>query len=91
MGTCTPADWVHLQAARFSLKAEQLRQRTPSVVFYMQSVGDDSALLRVALLDTDLLPPPLSLVTVALVPLIFLLFQLCGFFWWLGVSDACSN
>ena len=38
----------------------------------------DSALARVALLDIDLLLPPLSLVTVALLPLIFLLFiQLC--------------
>ena len=32
MGTYTPADWVHLHAARFSLKAEQLRQRTPPAV-----------------------------------------------------------
>ena len=27
--THTPANWVHLLAARFSLKAEQLQQRTP--------------------------------------------------------------
>ena len=32
VGTCTPADWAHLLATRFSLKAEQLGQRTPSVV-----------------------------------------------------------
>ena len=32
VGTCALADWVHLLAARLSLKAEQLRQRTPSVV-----------------------------------------------------------
>ena len=29
VGTDTPADWVHLLAACFSLLAEQLRQRTP--------------------------------------------------------------
>ena len=32
VGTCTPADSVRLLAARFSLKAEQLRQRTPPAV-----------------------------------------------------------
>ena len=32
VGTCTPADWVHLLAARFSIKAEQIRQRTPSLL-----------------------------------------------------------
>ena len=30
--TYTPADWTHLLATRFSLKAEQLPKRTPSVV-----------------------------------------------------------
>ena len=36
-------------------------------VFYMPgSVGDDSALSRVALLDTGFLPSPSSMVTVAL-------------------------
>ena len=29
VGTYSPADWVHLLAMRFSLKTEQLRQRTP--------------------------------------------------------------
>ena len=42
------------------------------------SAGDDSALFRVALLDTDLLPSPSSMVTVALL-FNFSLFQLCGF------------
>ena len=32
VGTFTLADWVHLLAARFSLEAEQLRQRTPPAV-----------------------------------------------------------
>ena len=31
-GTYTPADWVHVLAARFSRRAEQLRQRTPPAV-----------------------------------------------------------
>ena len=48
--TYTPADWVHLLAARFSLKAEQLRQRTPSVVRSPLSLADvvASGALRVA-------------------------------------------
>ena len=133
VGTYSPADWVHLLAARFSLKAEQLLQRTPpavrsplsltvvpvevmrsgalrvvagfardcslcarhhtelpwvlrvvchvfalGVVFFVQeSGGIGSALARVALLNTDLLPSPLSLVTVALAPFNFSSFQLC--------------
>ena len=43
------------------------------VFFSLESGGVDSALSRVALLDTDVLPPPSGLLTVALLPLIFLL------------------
>ena len=38
VGTYTPA-WVHLLAARFSLMAEQLRQRTLSVVCFPLSLA----------------------------------------------------
>ena len=38
VGTCSPAVWVHFLAARFSLKAEQLRQRTPPAVRFPLSL-----------------------------------------------------
>ena len=43
----------------------------------LESCGVDSALARVALLDTDLLPSPLSLVTVAPLPFNFASVHLC--------------
>ena len=52
VGTYTPAGWVHLLAARFSLKAEQLRQRTPTALPHsLAAVPADvmrSGVLRVA-------------------------------------------
>ena len=135
MGTYSPADWVHLLAARFSLQAEQLRQRTPPAMRFPLSLTVapvdvvrsgallvaagfarscplapditlvrrrvcllhpgvwwvDSAPARVALLDTDLLPPPLSLVTVALLPLNVLLFSSVCVLMVGRVSNTCSN
>ena len=62
------------------------------VFFVLESAGVDSALARVALLDTDLLlPSPLSLVTVALLPLYFLHFSCVCMLLAGRVSDACSN
>ena len=49
--------------------------------FVLESGGVDSALARVALLDTDLLPSPVSLATVALLPLIFFISALCVCCW----------
>ena len=45
-------------------------------VVVLESGGVDSALARVALLDTDLLPPPCSLK--------FFIFSALCVFWWLG-------
>ena len=139
--TYSPAYSAHLLATRFSLKADQLRLRTPPamrspllltvvpvevvrsgalfvaagfardcrtlhraalgsprgssrvcfgcVFFMLESGGVDSALARVTLLDTDFLPPSLSLMTVLL--LIFhLLSSVCILV--IGrVSNTCSN
>ena len=70
----------------FSDRAER------AAVFYVpESGGIDSALVRVASLDTDLLPSPLSLVTVALLPLIFLHFSFACVLVVGPVSEVCSN
>ena len=55
------------------------------VFFMLESGGVDSALARVAFLDTDLLSSPLSLVTVALLPLIFLHFSFVCIVGWARV------
>ena len=57
----------------------------------LESGGVDSALARVAFLDTDLLSSPLSLVTVALLYLIFLHFSFVCVLLVGRVSDTCSN
>ena len=54
-----------------------------------ESGGVDSALVRVAFVDTDLLPSPLSLATVALLTLMFLRFSFVCVLE--RVAEACSN
>ena len=61
------------------------------VFFTLESGGVGSGLARVALLDTDLQPPPLSLVTVALLPSIFLLFSSVCISVVGRVFNTCSN
>ena len=56
-----------------------------------ESGGVDSGPVRVAFLDTGLLPSPLSMVTVALLPLIFLHFSFVCVLVAERASEACSG
>ena len=78
LGTA-PLRWTSLRGALGAPRGLS-RVRFGSVFYMPGSVADDSALLRVALLDTDLLPSLSSRVTVA--PLFnFSSFQLCVYWW----------